>query len=456
MHTQATATTFEVKGQEFGATHVKFRASSGKRHVVSYCAGGRLVMEETPPSVPGLTGNISDDKGLFTYACYLTSEFLDAKVFEQRIGFDIEEDVEGLFAEQEISLNDIRAVVAKEILEFLGDSLQENEKAGAARLHEFVSTKAPQYQPILAHVPKADLNVDPESSDKDLDLMLHKHRYAIEEGIRADGHNVLSPKQHETAASYKQRVTGYVERVQDVKQSDLAAYVMHRRVILDLLREALNRRLDGKFPAEEVLHDLIAPLRSTSDAIEFGSNNLWLIDERLSFHSEYLGSDKTLASTPNSDSTNVTRPDIVSLNTYENPHLFSDRSSQPQTSITVVEIKRPMRNDYTDGEAKNPIQQALGYLSRLRSGTVKTRQGRDIPNAAGLPGYIYVVADLTPTLKEQCKIATLTPAPDGLQYFGFNPNFNAYIVVIDFEGLANAAFQRNNAFFDKLGLPARN
>lgn len=455
MHAEALPTTFDVKGTVFEATHVKFRTSIGKRHVVSYCAGGRLVMEETPPNIPGLTGNISDDRGSFTYACYLTSEFLDAKVFEQRIGFDIEEEVEGLFAEQEITLKDIRTEVGKEILAFLGDSLSENKQAGAARLQDFISTKAPHYQPILAHVPDAELNIDPEATDRELDLLLHKHRYAIEEDIRASGHSVLQPKSEETADAYKERVKAYVERVQDVKQSDLAAYVMHRRVILDLLREALNRRNDGSFVPENVVHELIAPLRSTSEDIEFGMNNLWLVDERLSFHSEYLGSDKSLMSSGITSSSDRVRPDILSLNAYENPHLFSDRASAPQAAITVVEIKRPMRNDYSDGEDKNPIQQALGYLKRLREGQVTTRQGRPIANADRLPGYVYVLADLTTKLKEQCNYASLTESADGLRYFGFNPNYNAYIEVIDFEGLVDMAYQRNIAFFDRLGLPAK-
>jgi len=455
MHAEAIATNFDVKGTMFEATHVKFRTNIGKRHVVSYCAGGRLVMEETPPNIPGLTGNISDDRGSFTYACYLTSDFLDAKVFEQRIGFDIEEEVEGLFADQEITLKDIRNEVGKEILAFLGDSLTENKQAGTARLQDFISKKAPHYQPILAHVPDTELNIDPEATDRELDLLLHKHRYAIEEDIRASGHSVLQPKSDETAASYKNRVKAYVERVQDVKQSDLAAYVMHRRVILDLLREALNRRNDGSMVPENVVHELIAPLRTTSDDIEFGMNNLWLLDERLSFHCEYLGSDKSLGSAVVTASEERVRPDILSLNAYENPHLFSDRASAPQAAITVVEIKRPMRNDYRDGEDKNPIQQALGYLKRLREGQVTTRHGRPIANAEKLPGYVYVLADLTTKLKDQCNYASLTEAADGLRYFGFNPNYNAYIEVIDFEGLVDMAYQRNIAFFDRLGLPSK-
>jgi hypothetical protein len=53
----------------------------------------------------------------------------------------------------------------------------------------------------------------------------------------------------------------------------------------------------------------------------------------------------------------------------------------------------------------------------------------------------------------RCQLLGLTETSDHLGYFGYNPNFKAYIEVISFDRLLNAARQRNRAFFDKLGLP---
>jgi hypothetical protein len=47
----------------------------------------------------------------------------------------------------------------------------------------------------------------------------------------------------------------------------------------------------------------------------------------------------------------------------------------------------------------------------------------------------------------------LRPTHDFTGYFGFNPNYRAYVEVISFDRLVNAAKERNKAFFDKLGLP---
>jgi hypothetical protein len=83
-----------------------------------------------------------------------------------------------------------------------------------------------------------------------------------------------------------------------------------------------------------------------------------------------------------------------------------------------------------------------------------TKTGRQIPNARDLPGYVYVIADLTDSMRERCEYATLHEAPDGQSYFGWNgsKNIKAYIEVIDFGGLLDAASERNAAFFEFLGL----
>lgn len=147
-------------------------------------------------------------------------------------------------------------------------------------------------------------------------------------------------------------------------------------------------------------------------------------------------------------------PDLCALNINDNPILVSEKKSMPLASLTVVEIKRPMRNDASEGEDKNPIEQALGYLKRIREGKVKTTSGRPIRNSQEIPGYVYVISDLTPTMVERCELASLTETYDGMGFFGYNKPQNAYIEVISYDRLLQSAKERNRAFFDQLGLPA--
>jgi hypothetical protein len=125
----------------------------------------------------------------------------------------------------------------------------------------------------------------------------------------------------------------------------------------------------------------------------------------------------------------------------------------PFSSLTVIEIKRPMRNDMSQGDDKDPIEQALGYLKKVREGGVTTRTGRPLGNSSDIPAFCYVIADLTKTMIGRCDMHDLVKTPDGLGYFGYKKSFNAYVEVIGFDRLLNIAKQRNRAFFDKLGLP---
>ena len=457
MHAGSAKREFDVKGVAFDITHVKFRARADRKYVLAYCAGQRLVSEEVL-DIPGLSPSLSDDAGSYRYAGYVISDFLDQRVVAERTGFDIEEDVEGFLAPVEVSRRDIRDAAQPLIVEFLGTSLQENIEAGRERLDSFVTETAPQYLPIVNFLGRETLYFDPGASDVQLDRELHAQKYQVERELMSEGAKLLKPDLSDSHESYSRRVNEYLGRLQSVKQSDLAAYVAHRRVVLDLLAAALSVQSDGSFEREAVIHSLIMPMGATSADLEhLRGSNLWLLNERLSFHQHYLGSNKSLNTNPITNSSSGKTPDIVGLNIYDNPHVFSDTVSSSQAAITVVEIKRPMRKGYAEGEDNNPIEQALGYLRRIREGGVMSKTGRAIPKAAELPGYVYVLADLTGSMRDRCELAALNEAPDGQSYFGWNGsrNIKAYIEVIDFGGLLDAADQRNAAFFKSLGLPIR-
>lgn len=455
MSTSTKTQIFEVKDHEFTVTHCKFRTTKNKPHILGYCAAGRLVKEEKlKGKIPGLTTSISDDGGEFIYTAYITGNFLDQRVYEQRVGFNIDDEVEGLFEKSEISFKDIRDAIIPLVTNFLEDSLEQNLKAGAERLNEFITKTAPGYRPLLSHIPQDELAVDPYISDKDLDLHLHKHAYRIEQKLREEGHDLMNPKIGETENKYTSRLEEYLQTAADLKQSDLAKYVMHRKVVIDLLDAAVEKDSDGTYSREDVVHSLIVPMQITSDDIKFKRQSLWLIDERLAFH-EYLASDLPLSVQPITVDDSGKEPDVSCMQTYNNPILVSEKQRNPHASITVIEIKRPMRNNMNadDNEKHNPILQSLNYLKRLRSGA-KTKTGRPISNAANLPGFVYVLADLTPKMVECCEMFNLNITADGESYFGYHPTWNAYIQVISFDGLVISAKERNRAFFDQLGLPA--
>lgn len=345
MFTSATKQDIQIKGENFELTHIKLRVGSGKQHFIAWCAAGRLVEEETiVGKIPGLYGKIKESDGDFVYACYVTSPFLDRNVRAQRIGFDIKEMSDELFADTDIGLADIRIAVLKNIGEYLSGYLKENLEAARERVESYTSHKAPRYRPILPRIAEEKLNIDPNISDKDLDLLLHKQLSELEGSILSEGHELMNFGIEESPEKYRARLAAYLAKVDDIKKSDLANYVFHRKVILDILQHAIRRGTDGKYAREDLIHELIMPMRKISNDIRLDSCNLWLIDERLAFH-DFLASDKPLVTMEITGSEDSKEPDICALNVYDDPILVNDGQSLPLASIVVVEIKRPMRNE---------------------------------------------------------------------------------------------------------------
>ncbi|MGW5269195.1 ATP-binding protein [Rhodococcus sp. NPDC003994] len=447
------SSTIDVKGRKFSMLNLRLKAtarSSVPR--LHWCAASRVVIEENlSGKVPGLHGKLADDaSGEFVYACYLTSDFLDERVRSDRTAFDISDRMFGQPLVDDLSVDDIRDAVLAEVGRILEVALQSAREQGKQRIHDFVSKRAPRYRPVLAKIQERGITVDPSVKDQDLELQLHRHLQKIESEALVQGQKIFAEADAEPAEDYAERLADYLATVSEINQSDLAAYVSRRRRVLDLLGRLIRADKEGKYSREDAIHSLIVPMRTDSNDVPSDGSNLWIIDERLAFH-DYLASDKTLRSMSVTGSESTKEPDILSTRLIDSPVLAAEGQKLPLPSIVVVEIKRPMRKDAT--EDKNPIQQCLDYVKRIRAGGVLTATGRPIPPTQDPPAFCYIITDLTDRMIERCEISNLRPTHDGLGYFGFNDSARAYIEVVSFDGLVNAATERNRAFFDKLGLP---
>ncbi len=197
--------------------------------------------------------------------------FWISNVRPERIGFDIKEISDDLFSETELDLKDIRDAVIHSVSAHLEGYLQENRKAGRERVEYYASHKAPRYRPILARIADDKLNVDPDISDKELELLLHKQLSEIEGSLLSEGHEMMNFGKDESPAQYRTRLASYLDKVDDLKKSDLANYVFHRKVILDILQKAIQRGANGKYAREDLIHELIMPMRKTSNEIRLDS-----------------------------------------------------------------------------------------------------------------------------------------------------------------------------------------
>ncbi len=443
----------DIKGQRFDLTHIKMPVGVSSANKLYYGAANRLVLEESLTGrIPGLYSELEDGKQKFSYVCFVAADYLTDNVSPQRLEFEIPDKNDGIFAETDICMEDIRNSVIGTVSSYLSSYLQKNIAKSEERLQNFISKQQPRYRSILSRLTEEDKAFNPNITDKALELRLHSRLMAVEAELLSEGHDLLNDNDI-SEEEYNNKLNAYLNKAGDLKQSDLASYVARRRVVIDLLEKALGVADNGKYVKEDVIHRLIMPMRKTSDDIIEDDSNLWLIDERLAFHS-FLASDKTLLSMPITGDQSTKEPDLCALNVYDNPILINDTQKPPLASITIVEFKRPMRNNAKLGEDDDPIEQALSYLDRIRIGEVTTPQGRPITASENIPGFCYIICDITPTIKKRCKMKDLKETYDKLGYFGYSSSYNAYIEVISFDKLVQAAKERNRVFFDKLGIPS--
>lgn len=316
-----------------------------------------------------------------------------------------------------------------------------------ADLRAFIEDN-PEFRILNSH--PEELRAIPSGGSKEkLRVELYKAKNRIRENIRTMGRELLEkqPESLDEADEYESRFVRFVDELNELGKSELANYVIHRRVVLDLLRRAVRRAPAGKYQLEEAVHRLVFPLRTTSDNVEFEQQNLWILDERLAFH-RYLASDKPLKSSEAGEFDSRKRPDLLIFN---KPHAFAE-DLYPIHSVVLVEFKRPMRNDYSEQE--NPVSQVYGYIRDIRAGKVVTHEGRPIDVKDSTPFHVWVVCDLTKSARDKAEEYGFRDTPDGVGMFHLHPNFNAYIELIPFEKMVEDAEKRNRILFETLNLPS--
>ncbi|HEY9885935.1 MAG TPA: hypothetical protein V6C96_01615, partial [Vampirovibrionales bacterium] len=245
-------------------------------------------------------------------------------------------------------------------------------------------------------------------------------------------------------------------------------YIVHRYVLIKFLDKGLGQQRDGKFNLEEYIHKLVFPMGVTSDEQVNGiDHNLWIIDERLSYHS-YLASDKQLRKHDVLESQTLDEPDIaVYKNFFKNASAYAE-GTQPFRTIVVVEFKRPGRTDYykkrktKDGQAieieDDPIQQVIDYVDAIRKGTIynESKQRPIYKGQDKIPAFAYIICDISDKIRDIVdNFGHLKPMVEGSNqgYFGNHPTKDIYFEIVSYDLLLQRAKERNNILFEKLDLP---
>jgi hypothetical protein len=451
MAVQSTRDRVTLDGKQFDVLHVRLRSFHIKDHQVHYCADSRVVKsEELLGHIPNLARRLQDTDGSdFVYAAYVDGSLLNESVNAERTDFSIVEDDAELLVKA-TSWRTIRTAVHESCRKFLKPYTEPIRAEKKARIDLFVANDGPMYRSIMKYVEKEIDYIDPDITDDALDLKLYQTYHDLQVKMRAEGQELLRREvKGEGWDDFRRQLQEYFDKISDINKSDLARYVCHRRAVLDFLQKQLSLGDDGKYSREERVHQIIFPMRTTSEEVGIDEHNLWVVDEKLVYHA-FLASDKPLRSNPLLESNSGKEPDIL---VFDKACAFAPAADPPFPAIVVIEFKRPMRNDYTDED--NPVVQVLDYVRDIREGKAKTESGRFIPIGKDIPFFCYVIADITPSLTRQAKLLDLSEMPDGQGFFGFRKQFNCYVEILSYSKVLSDAKMRNAAFFRTLGLPDR-
>ncbi|WP_156305776.1 ATP-binding protein [Sphingobacterium endophyticum] len=435
--------------EEFKLLLVK--RSDAKTHRLRLCANNRVVgrSDNLGNLIPGFEGSFkNENEEDFCLDAYVLSSFLDSRVNTVRNSFNIPAQLEDYSIIDEITISGIQSSV-KSILESKYESDLEKIKAiNYDRIKRYILNPKKlrvQYRSLLS---RKDLlkNIPTNLSDDRLEEYLHKIKFILEKELSNGLKKATKKGKVEDYAEYSTIVKKLIDQEAQFAKDKLADLLIQRKAILQLLKKMLKISKDGDYKLEEDLHNLIFPMGESTDSIPYEYHNLWLLDERLAFHS-YTNSDKKIKSTPILSSISNKEPDIA---IFDFPWAFSEKQSQ-MNSMVIFEFKRPGRDMNTTLD-KNLDNQIMVYFQDLMESKAKDYNGEYVNLEKTTPKFGYVVCDLHKDLIEHnVNFNGFRQTPYKTLY-KLNDMINLHIEVMSYQQLIEMSEKKHLAFFKELGI----
>ncbi len=454
---------FQVNGNSFSIISAKNYAATNDKHSLHFCAHKREVFGDNLSNIiKELSGKLFNDDGEFIYSGYITGKLLDENINSERTEFAFakreQSDPDESESDEQLEMEDTRStnsVSKKEIVdaavpiirEFLGDEIAAYNIQRKDRIEHYVYSQNPRYRSLLKHNSECMDKIPLTSDDQRLELELFKQEQTYRLQLKKEQKEYLDENVDniQNYSDYESRCSNYLQKVSDLGKGDLADYITHRKVMLDILANNLKFTDEEKkkYALEKSIHNLIFPMITTSDDIDYNKHNLWIIDEKLAYH-YYLASDKPISTYKDIESDCPKEPDIA---IFEPAFaLTGDSKDADINNITIIEFKRPGRSD------EDCVDQVVGYIKRIRDGRCKDKDGRVLGEMNGkfIRFSCYILCDITVKMSEFLEGRNFRKTPDGNSYYQYYDGYNAYIEVLPYSKMINDSKRRNKILFDRL------
>lgn len=428
-----------VGDHSFTLNHVCMYESSIDMNKVVYCGNYREVKIEKPERILGSKKLFDSSGNPYVYAAYVSGEYLDKNVDNTRTDFDIPKTQQRSYdsLSDNPSYEDISKEIEKRIKSHLSDAVEIVKTQKWERLTKFLNEDSTNpHATIKFYFNDILEEITPNISDDELGIIIDSYRRKFEKELEEQTRKVTLGKL-DTLEEMRDLIPSLMEKVDAAKKDDLARYILHRKMVLDFLQKSLGVKEDGKYECEDVLHNAIFPKNSNSEVVLDNVMNLWIIDDRLTFHT-YASSDEAVEY---ESGKGRGRPDILVY-----PDLEEEGIAR---SVGIVELKRPLRGD----KNFDIVKQLFGYVNDIKEKKMLTGSTkRPIHTDESTMFYCYGICDITPDIEEDLEQRKYSRLPGKLGYFDYNGDKRVHMEILAYDQLIPDANKRNKIFFKKLGI----
>ena len=444
-----------IKNQDFNIKHIRlFDTGEEDNHRVYFCGNNRMVLSDTVKNITKLNNleeklQDTETTDKFYYLAYISGKYLDDNTDPDRESFTFTHKDVSIDLPDYVSLGDIKNGISKSLASYIAPYIDIVQKNKMERIAEVVNEELSQYNYLLNEnedfFDDISLYADKEDIKKKIKIKHIIKRDEINKNFEAFVKDT-NIEQIENNNEYEEKLKNFVKTIDDIGRADLAEYVAHRKIILEYYEKYIGWNKENNKPyKEEFIHNLIYPMGTTSTVVPYEKHNLWIIDDRLAF-SDFISSDKAFSQLNNITSESNDRADLL----FNSKKIFSSDKNVDLDTVTIVEFKRPERDDYNDKD--NPINQIYNYIEEIKEGRIRKDSGRPVSVVNNAKFYCYIICDITSKIKSYAERANFVEMPDGNGYFIFSSNYNAYIEIISFNKVLQDCRKRNEVLFKKLGL----
>ncbi|NYZ11599.1 hypothetical protein HL658_03485 [Azospirillum sp. RWY-5-1] len=168
-----------------------------------------------------------------------------------------------------------------------------------------------------------------------------------------------------------------------------------------------------------------------------------MIDDAIAFL-PYISSDRTMHGGGRRKGDKIT--DIAF---FDDSLVLGDNDG---TTITIVEFKKPRRDDYQFGNTKNdPVLQVIQTLEKAtESGGICKTDGSHFSFVGAVRRFAFIIADHTPTLVKVLRMYDFKNDWNPKIFFRYRDHEEIMIQAFGYDTLIENAKKRNQAFFSVL------